>query len=74
MRPPYKPGHYEDPPRIGKRVYCRDCQHRKRGNTWELDFCRKLKKLCKHARMPKNIANIKCDPFEPKKLEVFEEN
>jgi len=74
MRTPYKPGR-EAVHRPVKKVYCRECEHRKRGNTWKLDFCRKLKKLCSKARQPNNIAVSECEAYEEKKKpEVFEVN
>jgi hypothetical protein len=46
------------------RTYCNECNHRKRGNTWDKDYCRKCKKLCKDARMGGQMARICCKGFE----------
>ena len=44
-------GDYTPKPREPKkRQYCRDCDNRKRGNTWKLDHCNHFKKKCCEAR------------------------
>lgn len=46
-----------------KRTYCRECNRRQRGNTWDLDYCRKRKGLCKDVRIGGNMTIIECKGF-----------
>jgi hypothetical protein len=43
--------------------YCRDCRHRECGNTWDKDYCWKLKKLCKDSRKKGQFVVLKCPGF-----------
>jgi hypothetical protein len=56
----------EQPSRAKTPQYCRDCTKRKRGNTWELDYCRWKKKLCKDIRHNKKggFARVECNGYE----------
>jgi len=65
MRSSYK---NDRPTRVTEIQYCCDCKHHKRGNTWDLDGCKKFKTTCKAVRYRQGMFAAKCDDgFEAKK-------
>jgi len=67
LRVPLKRTNFEkQDPRLVERNYCRDCDHRKRGNDWEKDYCRAFKKLCKFVRGGKGYIRMACGKFKAK--------